>query len=185
MGASTGLSSSTPLYSSLYPTSNSSSSGSLSTMTSLPGYVPYPTISPIPLPPSSSSFAASTTVGAEMSTSIDYSLSADPSDTATASASSPSISASTSTITPFPATLIISTTKIDTYSAPSATAPWTSTLILTSVLSAHPTIAWTTTTSGVLSTAVVDTAGNRYVLWFFAKARPRLRGVICLYNGAL
>ncbi|KAG1762526.1 hypothetical protein EDD22DRAFT_567083 [Suillus occidentalis] len=160
-GASTGPSSSTPLYSSLWPTSNSSSSGSLSTMTSSPGFVPYPTISPIPVPPSSSSLTASTTAGVETSSSIDYSLSADPSDTATASASSPSISASTNTITPFPTTLIISTTKIDTYSAPSPTAPHTSTLILTSVLSAHPSTTWTTTTSGVLSTAVVDTTGNR------------------------
>ncbi|KIK33026.1 hypothetical protein CY34DRAFT_738979 [Suillus luteus UH-Slu-Lm8-n1] len=105
--------------------------------------------------------STSTTAVVETATSVDYSLSADPSDTATASASSPSISASMTTITPFPTTLIISTTKIDTYSVPSASAPYTSTLILTSVLSAHPTIAWTTTTSGVLSTAVVDTTGNR------------------------
>lgn len=34
-------------------------------------------------------------------------------------------------------------------------------MILTSVLSGHPTTAWTTTTNGVLSTAVVDNTGNR------------------------
>ncbi|KAG1762987.1 hypothetical protein EV702DRAFT_1159821 [Suillus placidus] len=115
---------------------------------------------------SSSSIANSGTTGTESSSivstsaSTHSSLSADPSSssgTAFVFSSSP-VSIPGSTITQFPTTLIISTTGVDNTLA---TTPWTSTLILTSVVSGHPTTTWTTSTSGVLSTAVVDTTRNR------------------------
>ncbi|KAG2129649.1 uncharacterized protein EDB93DRAFT_113143 [Suillus bovinus] len=171
MGASTWSSSSTPLSSSLTPSADSSSSGSsqtLSSSSSAPtmtsGFTSSFTIPPTPLTStslSSSPPAMSTSTSAVVSTSAppNSSLSADPSSSSHTAFASSSFPVS-STITPFPTTLIISTTEVDQYST-CASAPWTSTLTLTSVLSGHPTTAWTTSTNGVLSTAIVNTNGNR------------------------
>lgn len=127
----------------------------------------------------SSTTTTSTPAVVSTSASTDYPLSADSSlSSNTAFTFSPSpVSIPGSTITLFPTTLIISTTEIDTYSH---TARWTSTMILTSVLSGHPTTAWTTTTNGVLSTAAVDTTGNR-----FSRSPGSIAGLVLGVLGAI
>ncbi|KAG1733147.1 hypothetical protein EDB19DRAFT_1236142 [Suillus lakei] len=147
-------------------------SSRVSSTSTTPDFTSSFTISPIPLSSTSlsSSFSVmSISTSAVVSTSAptNSSLSADPSsssDTASTFSSS-AVPISGSTTTPFPTTLIVSTTQVDKYSTTPATTPWTSTLILTSILPGHSTTTWTTTTtSEVLSTAVIHTTGNRWAL---------------------
>ncbi|KAG1733384.1 uncharacterized protein EDB91DRAFT_643847 [Suillus paluster] len=179
-------SSSTPSWSSLTANSDSYSPGSSSIISTHPpsSSSSTPTMTTIVSSTSTSSpFASSSTTSTIplSSTSLSSSLptttastfavvsTSAPTFTFTSSSSShvtptfnyPSVSTSESAINPTSTTLITSTstTEVDGY-VPTPVS--TSTLILTSVLSGHGTTTWTTTTSGVLSTAVVDTTGNGF-----------------------